>query len=129
MPHFAPKVFVEALGVRHELLGGAEAFFAFLSADQVEVPFADLAGDVTGCLQAFGDGQLSERQRALVVILDAEALLIAAGEDACAGRHALRGGDIAAGKAHAVASHRIKVRCPDVLVRSLDAEVRPAVIV
>ncbi len=110
-------------------LDDAEAFFAFLSADQVEVPFTDLSGDVTGGLEAFGNGQLFERERTLVVILDAEALLVATGEDAGARGHALRGSDVAAREADAIAGHRIKVRCPDVLVRALGSEIRPAVVV
>ena len=129
LPELAAEVFVKALRVGHVLLGDAEAFLALLAADQVEVPFTDLSGDVTGGLEAFGNGQLFERERTLVVILDAEALLVTTGEDAGAGGHALRGSDVAAREADAIAGHRIKVRCPDVLVRALGSEIRPAVVV
>ena len=61
LAEFPPEVFIEALGVGHEFLGRAQELVALLAADEVEVPFADLAGDVTGSLEAFGDGQFSER--------------------------------------------------------------------
>ena len=65
----------------------------------------------------------------LVIVLNAETLLIAAGEDAGPRGDALGRGDIAAGEADAVAGHRVEVRRADVLVRTLDAEVGPAVVV
>ena len=102
------------------LLGDAYSLLAFF-ADEVEVPLANLAGDVASGLEPFGDGQFGQGQWALVVILDAEALLIASGEDAGAGRDALRSGHVATGEAHAVAGHRIEIRRADVFVRSLDA--------
>ena len=61
LAEFAAEVFVEALRVGHVLLGDTEAFLALLAADEVEVPFADLAGDVACRLEAFGDGQFGER--------------------------------------------------------------------
>ena len=120
LTQFAAEILVEALGMRHVLLGDAYSLLAFL-ADEVEVPLADLAGDVASGLEPFGDGQLLERERPLVVVLDAEALLIASREHAGAGRDALRSGHVATCEAHAVAGHRIEVRRADVVIRTLDA--------
>ena len=85
------EVFVEALGVGHVFLRDSECLLALLAAHEVEMPLADLSGDVTGSLEALGEGELLERQRPLVVILDAEALLIAPGQHAGAGGDALGG--------------------------------------
>ena len=63
------------------------------------------------------------------VVLDAEALLIQAGDEPGAGRRALRRGDVAAREPHAVARELVEVRRADVLVHALHAEIGPAVVV
>ncbi|MEY3853689.1 MAG: hypothetical protein RI910_2669 [Verrucomicrobiota bacterium] len=93
------------------------------------MPLTHLSGDVAGGFEALGDGELRERKRPLVVILDAEALLIAPRKDPGSGGHALRGAHVTTREAHALAGHRIEVRRPDVFVGALGAKIRPAMVV
>ena len=97
---------------------------------RAEVPFAKLRGDVTGLLQAGGDGGfLVEAIESATVGLDTKAALKFADHQACARRHALRRGAVAVLRQHAAAGERIDIGGLDVLHHALDAEVGMAVIV
>lgn len=75
------------------------------------MPFAELGGGVAGALEAGGEGRLAVKalERAPVG-LDAEAALEFPDHEACARRHALRGGAVAVFREHAAAREGVDVR-------------------
>jgi len=87
-----------------------------------EVPFSHEPRDVPRRLHPIGEGRLRQRQpelearvQAARVELVAEALLVPARDEACAGRAADRAGDIAVREAHALPGHGVEVGSGDFL--------------
>ena len=103
---------------------------------ETQVPFADHAGRVAEFLQALGQCRFGERQpeiiRGLVlrpgIVLEAEALLVAAGHEPGPRRGAQRAGYIALREADAVAADRVHVRRGNIFA-ALNAEIVIAEIV
>ena len=91
---------------------------------RAQVPFADHAGDVAGFFQVVGQRGFCERKsvNAARVILMAKARLLAAGEQACAGRRAVGAGDVAVSEAHARSGEGVEVRGGDVFA-AVEADV------
>jgi hypothetical protein len=118
---------VEAALLRVELRGGAE------------VPLADQPGGVAGGLQTVGQRRLRCRQAgaALLALLPlapggvefvAEALLVAAGQQAGAGRRTVRARDVAVGEPRPGLGQRVEVRRRHVLA-AVEAHVGVAEVV
>ena len=79
-----------------------------------EMPFAEERGLVTRLVQALGDGDFLQRQRAVRNRIEAKPLLVAAGNKPRAGRTALRGGNITGGATHPVLRQTINVGSLDI---------------
>ena len=96
---------------------------------RIEVPFANHPGDVAGASQPVGEGWLSERQWAVAVGDEAEAVLVATRQETRARRAALRGGDVAAGETHSLGGEAVDVRGFHILFETHAREIRVAVVI
>ena len=93
-----------------------------------QMPLAHHAGDIAGRFQAIGQGGFGDGQplvAAARIELVAEAVLVAAGQQARAGRRAVGSGYISVGEPHAGGGQRIQVRRGDILA-AVEAYVRIA---
>ena len=93
-----------------------------------KVPFADQTGGIAAGLEARGEGGFAQRQAVAAgvhVEFVAEALLVAAGHQARAGRRAVGAADVAIGEAHARGGQPVELRGGNVLA-ALEAGVAVA---